>query len=87
MEVPNVFAFASGILLGIIHFSSKRPKFPDGTNRYGITSYAVGIFVTYLILDILPRVSEADIHLAEKSVYKHADQFFITLKHSLLDQS
>ena len=86
-----IFALVLGIILGIIHFYSEKLKLPDGANRYRVISFAAGISIAYLFLNLLPHTYEAAahlknfvfvflllgfvlFHLAEKFIYKHADQ-------------
>ncbi|UCE42895.1 MAG: hypothetical protein JSV17_08075 [Candidatus Aminicenantes bacterium] len=91
MNTINIFALSLGIILGIIHFYSEKLKLPDGANRYRVISFAAGISIAYLFLNLLPHTyAAADhlknfvfvflllgfvlFHLAEKFIYKHADQ-------------
>lgn len=63
MDIPNIFALGLGILLGIIHFYSERLKLPEGTKRYRVISFAAGISIAYLFLDLLPHTYAAATHL------------------------
>ena len=61
--MPNGFALGLGILLGIIHYYSEKLKLPEGTKRYRVISFAAGISIAYLFLDLLPHTNEASAHL------------------------
>lgn len=63
MNLPNIFALGLGFLLGIIHFYSEKLKPPEGANRFRVISFAAGISIAYLFLDLLPHTYEAAGHL------------------------
>jgi len=63
MNTPNVFALGLGVLLGIIHFYSEKITPPEGSNRYRVISFAAGISISYLFLNLLPHTYEAADHL------------------------
>jgi len=91
MNDTQFVALVLSLLLGIIHFFSDKFKPEEGPKHYRIISFAAGISIAYLFLDLLPHTYEAAeflqhwvfvflllgfavLHLAEKYVYKHADQ-------------
>jgi zinc transporter ZupT len=59
MSPPDIYALGFGFLLGIIHFYSEKLKPPDGANRYRVISFAAGISIAYLFLNLLPHTYEA----------------------------
>jgi zinc transporter ZupT len=63
MNTINVFALGLGLLLGIIHFYSEKLTPPEGTKRYRVISFAAGISIAYLFLNLLPHTYEAAAHL------------------------
>ena len=63
MEIPDFFAFGLGFLLGIIHFFSEKLAPPEGAHRYRVISFAAGISIAYLFLNLLPHTYEAAGHL------------------------
>jgi len=89
--MSSIIALSLGILLGIIHFYSEKLILSKGTSRDRLISFAAGISIAYLFLNLLPHTYEAAshlknfvfvflllgfvlFHLAEKYIYKHADQ-------------
>ena len=58
-----IFALGLGLLLGVVHFFSEKLKPEEGPKHYRIVSFAAGISIAYLFLDLLPHTYEAAIHL------------------------
>ncbi len=63
MKESLIFALGMGLLLGIVHFFSEKLKPEEGAKHYRIVSFAAGISIAYLFLDLLPHTYEAAIHL------------------------
>ncbi len=65
MSLPIFFALLLGLLLGLIHFFSENLKPEEGPKHYRIISFAAGISIAYLFLDLLPQTYEAAVHLKQ----------------------
>jgi zinc transporter ZupT len=65
MSLPIFFALLLGLLLGLIHFFSENLKPAEGLKQYRIISFAAGISIAYLFLDLLPQTYEAAVHLKQ----------------------
>jgi zinc transporter ZupT len=63
MNDLKVISLVFGLLLGVIHYYSEMLKLPEGTKRYRVISFAAGISIAYLFLDLLPHTYEAATHL------------------------
>ena len=63
MNEAKVFSLILGLLLGVIHFFSDKFKPEEGEKHYRIFSFAAGISIAYLFLDLLPHTYEAATHL------------------------
>ncbi|MFC2161498.1 hypothetical protein ACFLRX_07590, partial [Acidobacteriota bacterium] len=63
MSEPHLFAFLLSIFLGVIHYFSDKFKPKDGPKHYRIISFAAGISIAYLFLDLLPHTYDAAEHL------------------------
>jgi zinc transporter ZupT len=60
-----LIALGLGVLLGVIHFLGERIKIPAGTRYFRLISFAAGISIGYLFLDLFPRTYNAAEHLRE----------------------
>jgi len=58
-------ALGLGLLLGIIHYFSENIRPKNALKEYRLISFAAGISISYLFLDLLPHTYEAAIHLNE----------------------
>jgi len=65
MSSPILLALGLGLLLGLIHFFSENLKPEEGLKHYRIISFAAGISIAYLFLDLLPQTYEAAVHLKQ----------------------
>jgi zinc transporter ZupT len=65
MSLPIFFSLLLGLLLGLIHFFSENLKSEEGLKHYRIISFAAGISIAYLFLDLLPQTYEAAVHLKQ----------------------
>jgi len=63
MSQPEMAALGLALALGIIHFLGEGLKIPEGPERYRIISFAAGLSIGYLFLDLLPHTYEAATHL------------------------
>ncbi len=63
MNDLKIISLIFGLLLGAIHYYSEKLKIPEGANRYRVISFAAGISIAYLFLDLLPHAYEAAAHL------------------------
>ncbi len=63
MSTANILALALGLILGIIHFFSENLSPPEGERRYRVISFAAGISIAYLFLDLLPHTYQTTTHL------------------------
>ena len=68
MNQPEVASLALAIALGIVHYLGEGLKIPEGTKHYRIISFAAGISIGYLFLDLLPHTYKAATHL-QSSVF------------------
>jgi hypothetical protein len=68
MSQPEVTSLALALLLGIVHFLGEGLKIPEGTKHYRLISFAAGISIGYLFLDLLPHAYDAAEHL-QSSVF------------------
>ncbi|MFC2165869.1 hypothetical protein ACFLT2_12850 [Acidobacteriota bacterium] len=59
----KLISLALGFLLGLVHFYSEKFKPEQGPKHYRIFSFAAGISIAYLFLDLLPHTYEAATHL------------------------
>jgi zinc transporter ZupT len=59
MNEVKLFSIGLGLLLGGIHFFSDKFKPEEGEKHYRIFSFAAGISIAYLFLDLLPHTYEA----------------------------
>jgi zinc transporter ZupT len=59
MNEIDFFALGLGFLLGIIHYFSEKLTPPEGAHRYRVISFAAGISISYLFLNLLPHTYEA----------------------------
>lgn len=58
-----IISLALGFLLGFIHFIGEGIHIPEGSKHYHIISFASGISIGYLFLDLLPHTYDAAEHL------------------------
>jgi len=65
MGTAELIALGAGLFLGIIHYISEGLSPKKGIHRYRIISFAAGISITYLFLNLLPHTYEAATHLKE----------------------
>lgn len=65
MSIPIFFALLLGLFLGLIHFFSENLKPEEGLKHYRIISFAAGISIAYLFLDLLPQTYEAAVYLKQ----------------------
>jgi hypothetical protein len=63
MHQPELLSLALGLALGVIHFLGEGFRIPEGSKHYRIISFAAGISIGYLFLDLLPHTYEAAEHL------------------------
>ena len=64
MSLTTIFiSLTLGFLLGLIHFIGEGLKIPEGSRHYQIISFASGITIGYLFLDLLPHTYDAADHL------------------------
>lgn len=62
-SMAGIIALGSGLGVGVIHFFSENLKPQEGPKYYRIFSFAAGISISYLFLDLLPHTYEAATHL------------------------
>ncbi|NIM91549.1 MAG: hypothetical protein GTO17_11450 [Candidatus Aminicenantes bacterium] len=65
MNELNFLALALAFLLGLLHFFSDMIRFSEDERKYRIISFAAGISISYLFLDLLPHTYEAAVLLRE----------------------
>ena len=58
-----IISLALGFFLGFIHFIGEGIRIPEGSKHYHIISFASGISIGYLFLDLLPHTYDAAEHL------------------------
>lgn len=63
MSEPHLFALLLSISLGVIHFFSGKFKPETGPKHFRVISFAAGISIAYLFLDLLPHTYDAAEHL------------------------
>ena len=63
MNQPQMASLGLALALGIVHFLGEGLKIPEGTKHYRLISFAAGISIGYLFLDLLPHTYEAASHL------------------------
>lgn len=63
MNQPQLISLALALALGAVHFMGEGLKIPAGAKHYRIISFATGISIGYLFLDLLPHTYEAADHL------------------------
>ncbi len=63
MDFATPIALGLGFFTGIIHFFSENLNIPEGPKRFRLISFAAGISIAYLFLDLLPHTYEAATHL------------------------
>jgi zinc transporter ZupT len=61
----DILALAFAFLLGLLHFFSDMIRLPEDGRKYRIISFAAGISIAYLFLDLLPHTYESAVHLKE----------------------
>lgn len=61
----EILALALAFLLGLLHFFSDMIRLSEDERKYRIISFAAGISIAYLFLDLLPHAYEAAVHLRE----------------------
>lgn len=54
-----IFSLILGFFLGFVHFIGEGLKLPEGSRHYHIISFASGISISYLFLDLLPHTYDA----------------------------
>ncbi len=65
MSLSIFLALGLGVLLGLVHFFSENLEPKEGLKHYRIISFAAGISIAYLFLDLLPQTYEAAVHLKQ----------------------
>ena len=65
MSLTCILTLGLGLLLGLIHFFSENIKIEVASKQYRIISFAAGISIAYLFLDLLPHTYEAATHLKQ----------------------
>jgi zinc transporter ZupT len=65
MDEITLFSLILGFFLRLIHFFSDKIKPSEETKHYRIISFAAGISIAYLFLDLLPQTYQGAIHLKE----------------------
>jgi zinc transporter ZupT len=65
MDEFEILALSLALLLGILHFFSEAIRLSENKRKYRIISFAAGISIAYLFLDLLPHTYKAAIHLKE----------------------
>ncbi len=78
MGQGEMIALGLGIFLGFIHFIGESIKMPSGIRHYQLISFAAGISIGYLFLDLLPHTYDAAAHL------KSGVFFFLLMGFSLV---
>jgi len=64
-DIATCLAIAAAILIGIIHLFGSRISPKESRARYRIISFAAGVSIAYLFLDLLPKTYEAATHLKQ----------------------
>lgn len=63
MNFEILVAFILSLVIAIIHYSSERIKHQERPGQYRFISFAAGISIGYLFLDLLPQTYEASGHI------------------------
>lgn len=64
-DIATRLAIAYAILIGVIHFLGGSTRPPGSRARYRIISFAAGVYLAYLFLDLLPKTYEAATYLRQ----------------------
>ncbi len=64
-DIATRLAIAYAILIGVIHFLGGSIRPPESRARYRIISFAAGVSIAYLFLDLLPKTYEAATYLRQ----------------------
>jgi zinc transporter ZupT len=64
-DTATYLAIAAATLIGIIHFFGSRISPKESRARYRVISFAAGVSIAYLFLDLLPKTYEAATHLRQ----------------------
>ena len=59
MDQTNLIALILAILVGGIHYLGENIKIPSGSRHYRLISFAAGVSIGYLFLDLLPHTYTA----------------------------
>ncbi len=65
MDQSNLLALGLGLAVAVIHFLGESIKIPSGARRFRLISFAAGISIGYLFLDLLPQTYYAADRLKE----------------------
>lgn len=68
MNQPQLVSLGLALALGIVHYLGEGLKIPEGIKHYPLISFAAGVSVSYLFLDLLPYTYKAAAHM-ESSVF------------------
>jgi hypothetical protein len=67
LDYLSLIALGLSVLLGLIHYLGESLKIAKGGNQYRIISFAAGISIGYLFLDLLPLTYNAADHLKKST--------------------
>jgi zinc transporter ZupT len=59
MDQSNLIALGLGLAVAILHFLGESIKIPSGSRHFRLISFAAGISIGYLFLDLLPQTYSA----------------------------
>ncbi|MGB2908246.1 MAG: hypothetical protein WBB73_14180, partial [Candidatus Aminicenantaceae bacterium] len=65
MEQLNLIALGLVLAVAVIHLLGENIKIPPGFRHFRLISFAAGVSIGYLFLDLLPQTYYAAEHLKE----------------------
>ena len=65
MDQSNLIALGLGLAVAVIHFLGENIKIPSGSRHFRLISFAAGVSIGYLFLDLLPQTYRAAERLQE----------------------
>jgi zinc transporter ZupT len=65
MDQSNLIALGLGLAVAVIHFLGENIKIPSGSRHFRLVSFAAGVSIGYLFLDLLPQTYDAAEQLKE----------------------
>lgn len=65
MDQSNLIALGLGLAIAFIHFLGENIKIPSGSRHFRLISFAAGVSIGYLFLDLLPQTYHAAERLQE----------------------